>query len=703
MHCSPPLARPSFDDWPTVVHLLQSRALQQPDQTAYRFLKDGELETSSFTYRELNLKAQAYGAHLRALGLAGQRVLLLFPSGAEFISAFFGCLYAGAIAVPAYPPRNARSLPRIRGIVEDASPAAVLTTAADITRIQSLLPEGSTTSRLRYVATDTISTESAADWEDPRVDENALAFLQYTSGSTASPKGVMVTHRNIFSNLEMIRKAFCLSPDDVGVGWLPLFHDMGLIGHVLEPIYAGIPSILMSPAAVLQKPMRWLRAISKYRATVSGGPNFAYDLCLRKTSHEERSVLDLSNWRVAFTGAEPVRASTIDGFSDAFETCGFRRDAFLPCYGLAEATLMVCGGPADRPPLIIAVDKYGLDRNRVERTFASSPSARRVVGCGAAAADHRQGQRVVIANPETLTRCGPNEVGEIWVAGPHIAKGYWQRADETRATFHGYLADTGEGPFLRTGDLGHFRDGNLLVTGRLKDLIILNGRNICPQDIEWSAERSHSALPPCSSAAFSVDIAGQEQLVVVQELAPRRSLDPCELLSTMRQVVAEEHEVPVYEVVLIKPGTIPKTSSGKIQRNATRIQYLADELQVVSSWRIGSEAPQGTSDLVVSQKERNLKSAPPSLPGAPCKSTISGWLIGQIALELRVSPDEIDIHQPFTHYGLASIEGVALAGKLEEWLAHPVPLSLLWDYPTIDAVSSYLIQFRDRARICDPQ
>jgi len=462
------------DCWRTVVDLVQVRALHQPDRTAYRFLKNGEQETLSFTYGELGVKARAYGAYLSAMGLTGQPALLLFPSGAEFISAFLGCLYAGAIAIPAYPPRNARNRPRILAMIKDASPAAVLTTAAGIGKMQSMFADAHTTRSLRYVATDTISDEWANDWEARRIDKNTLAFLQYTSGSTGSPKGVMVSHGNILTNLELIRTAFQTGQDDVGVGWLPLFHDLGLIGHVLEPLYAGFPSILMSPAAVLQKPLRWLRAISKYGATVSGGPNFAYELCLRKISSEERSTLDLSRWRVAYTGAEPVRASTIDQFSDGFASCGFRREAFLPCYGLAEATLMVSGGPNKVPPVTISVDGHGLDRHRVVRTITNGAGARKLVGCGTHAHGQLQGQRLVIANPETLTRCGPDEVGEVWVAGPHVAKGYWQRPDETRGTFQAYLADTGDGPFLRTGDLGCFVKGNLLVTGRLKDLIIVN-------------------------------------------------------------------------------------------------------------------------------------------------------------------------------------------------------------------------------------
>jgi acyl carrier protein len=284
----------------------------------------------------------------------------------------------------------------------------------------------------------------------------------------------------------------------------------------------------------------------------------------------------------------------------------------------------------------------------------------------------------------------------VWVAGPHVAKGYWTRPDESRATFQAYLADTGDGPFLRTGDLGCFRNGNLLVTGRLKDLIIVNGRNLYPQDIEWTVERVDSALSPTCGAAFSADVDGQEQLVIVQELAPRERVDLLELLTTVRQAVAEEHEIHVHDVVLIKPGTIPRTSSGKIRRRATHNQYLAGDLQVLSAWRLRPEAAEEASNHVVSREEGNARATSRS-PDAPSKAMIRDWLIAQLSSEIRVSPAEIDIHRPFTYYGLASIEGVALAGKLEEWLTRPVSLSLVWDYPTIDAASSYLIQSQDRS------
>ena len=669
----------------TLVDLVQFRAQQQPYQTVYTFLKDGDIEESSLSYQELDRRARTVGAHLQALGLAGQRVLLLYPAGLDFIVAFFACLYAGVVAIPAYPPRNHRNLPRIQAIIADAESTVVLTTTTSLAKTQSIFQRANTPDGLRWIATDTLTDEIAGDWQRPQLNSDTLAFLQYTSGSTGSPKGVMVSHGNILSNEEMIRVAFQHTPSDVVVGWLPMFHDMGLIGNVLQPVYLGAQVILMSPAAFLQRPIRWLRAISTYRATTSGGPNFAYDLCTRKISPEERTTLDLSSWRVAFNGAEPIRASTLDEFSDAFASCGFRREAFFPCYGLAEASLLVSGGPADLPPAVFSVDRSALDQHRIVPVSVKARDTHKLVGSGG----NVPGQRIAIVNPETLAQCAPEEIGEIWIAGDHIAKGYWGQPNETTATFQACLADIGEVPFLRTGDLGFLREGNLVVTGRAKDLIILRGRNVYPQDVELTAEQSHPALRPGCGAAFSVQIDNQEQLVVVQELEPRTKGDLQEVLRSIRQVVAEEHEIQVYHVVLIKAGAIPKTSSGKIQHLATRAKYLAGELQVVSDWRADYESGEQASIDATTDQHSGVGSIL-ELQKAPPASAIEDWLVTRLAGKVGLAPSEIDIHQPFTYYGLGSIEGVELAGKLEGWLSRSVPPTLVWDYPNIKAIAQYL-------------
>jgi acyl-CoA synthetase (AMP-forming)/AMP-acid ligase II len=425
---------------------------------------------------------------------------------------------------------------------------------------------------LRWLATDD-GEDSAGEWHCPETGADALAFLQYTSGSTAAPKGVMVTHANLLHNLAMIYHGLGHTPDSRMVLWLPPYHDMGLIGGVLQSLYGGFPAALMPPVSFLQHPADWLRAISHLGADTAGAPNFAYDLCARKITPEELATLDLSNWTKAFNAAEPIRRRTLERFAEVFAPCGFRWEAFYPAYGLAEGTVFVSGGTSTDPPVVLPSRAAELERDRVVAASSTEGKGiRTLVGCGRALAD----QKIVVVDPDSLTRCPSDRVGEVWVSGPSVAQGYWGKAEETEVTFRAYLADTGEGPFLRTGDLGFLRHGELFVTGRLKDLVIVRGRNHYPQDIEQTVEQSHAVLRPGGCAAFSVQTGDGEQLVVVQELERRgvRSVNTDEVAAAVRRAVAEHHELEVHAVVLIRPGSIPKTSSGKVQRRATRAAYL---------------------------------------------------------------------------------------------------------------------------------
>lgn len=570
----------------TLVDILRWRALHQPDWLAYTFLEDGETEEVHVTYADLDRQARAIGAWLQGLGTYGERALLLYPPGLEFIAGFFGCLYAGVVAVPVYPPYPARldrTLPRFRAIANDAQPVAILTSSTLLSIAERMWEQALDLQALRWLATDTIDSNLAEQWQQPVLDSTSLVFFQYTSGSTAAPRGVMLTHGNLLHNSALIQHCCEHTAESRGVIWLPPYHDLGLIGGILQPFYASFPVTLMSPVAFLQRPLRWLQAISRTRGTTSGGPPFAYDLCVRKITPEQRATLDLSSWDVAFIGAEPVRYETLERFAATFAHCGFRREAFYPCYGLAEATVLASGGLKAAPPVVFTAQSTALERDCVITSPGGADGTQKLVGCGQRLGD----QKIIIVHPETLTRCSPDEVGEIWIAGPSVAQGYWNRPEDTERIFRAYLADTGEGPFLRTGDLGFLKDGELFVTGRLKDLIIIAGHNHYPQDIELTVERSHPSVRPGCCAAFSVDIAGEERLVIVAEVERRyqpkqdQSPDVEVVARAIRRAVAESHELRVYAVLPLKPGSIPKTSSGKIQRHICRTSFLTGSLDVI--------------------------------------------------------------------------------------------------------------------------
>lgn len=601
----------SFFGPPTLVDLVRHRALHQGDHVVYNYLVDGETEEVSMTYGELDRRARAIAAWLQSQGLAGERALLLFPAGLDFVVSFFGCLYAGVVAVPAYPPRLNRSLDRIHAIAADAGAQVALTTETVLERIQPLLDQTPELKTLAWAAVDRISPVLQGDWTPPKIDGSSLAILQYTSGSTGTPKGVILSHSNMLHNCALISCAFEQTRSGSGCIWLPSYHDMGLVGGILQPMYVGRPNVLMSPVAFLQRPFRWLQAISRYRATISGGPNFAYDLCVRKVTPEQRAKLDLSCWDVAFNGAEPVRAETIQRFAETFESCGFRRQAFYPCYGLAEATLLVTGGIKGRPPVVRAFDTRALENGQVVEVPESDDAARQMVGSGSLLPD----QQVVIADPESMTRCVPGQVGEIWVSSPSVAQGYWQRLDETMHTFQAFLANENPalgpaGPYLRTGDLGFFHEDELFVAGRLKDLIIIRGLNHYPHDIELTVEKAHPGVRPGCGAAFTVETDDSPRLVIVYEMDRRQGSEAEEIFDAIRRDVSREHELNVDAIVLLRPGGTPKTSSGKIQRHACRNAYSENTLEPVARW----DGIEPSIDAAPLRREFEIKPLPFGMP-----------------------------------------------------------------------------------------
>jgi len=625
----------------TFVTHLRDHVQRQPDEMAFVFLKNGETEAGQLSYHQVDERARAIATRLQASLSVGDRVLLVYPyeAGLAFISAFLGCLYAGMVAVPCAAPRNRSGWLDLGDRLQSSAAKLVLSTQALLPKVLAQLSSTAAAPllpQLQSLATDAIAP-SSAPWTPPDLTPETLAFLQYTSGSTGKPKGVMVTHHAILQNQRMIQAAFGHGSHTMVVGWLPLFHDMGLIGNVLQLLYLGRGCVLMSPIDFVQKPVRWLQAISRYRATTSGGPNFAYDLLCNRVTESQRAALDLSSWEVAFSGAEPVLLDTIERFSRQFADCGFRHTAFYPCYGMAEATLLISGGQAGQGIQTCTVEREALEQNRVvpqgstapgipasassesassesassesassesassesassESASPESPLGRTLISCGTPWLDGR----IVIADPERETRCAPDQVGEIWVAGSGLGSGYWGQTELSDRTFRATLQDTGETPFLRTGDLGFWHDGQLYITGRLHDVLVFWGLNHYPQHIEKTVEDCHPGFRANSAAAFAVEVEGDRRLVVAQEVERSfcRRLTLEEVVEPLRWQIFQEHFVDLYGLVLLKPGALPRTSSGKVQRRRCPALFLAQDWEHLGEWRSPNPHPPDLTTLI---------------------------------------------------------------------------------------------------------
>ncbi|MBX3439554.1 MAG: fatty acyl-AMP ligase [Planctomycetaceae bacterium] len=580
----------------SILEILDDRAESLPDRTVFTFLDEGEHEAAWLTYAGLQRRARAIAAELQQHTVVGDRVFLVYPFELEVIAALFACFSAGVIAVPTPPPRMELledGLAPLAALVKDCEPAVILSGGVVAEQLQALLSQRSEFSRCVFLNTDAIADERAADFAAVTIDRDTRAVLQYTSGSTGLPKGVMISHGNILHNSYVIQLALqhrtATPPPPAtrweAVCWLPYYHDMGLIADIIQPVFADGPSYRFSPLVLLQRPVRWLEAISRYRAHTSGGPNFAYDLCVRRISDDQKTSLDLSCWNVAAIGAEPISPHTIERFADAFACCGFRKEAFYPCYGLAEATLIVSGGDKQAAPVLRTFPAAELAFRASDAISPHAPETRPIstdvdgesvlVGCGHAWTDHE----IVLVDPESCHESPEGAVGEIWFAGPSVAEGYWGRAAETRETFNAYLSESGRGPFLRTGDLGVIRDGELFICGRIKDLIVIRGRNHYPEDIEATVSRVHEAFPPSGSVALGCVIDGEERLVLLQEIDRRtRKLDLSELAREIRRRVAEQHQLQAHEILFLQKGALPKTTSGKVRRRDTQHRYLTGQL-----------------------------------------------------------------------------------------------------------------------------
>jgi acyl-CoA synthetase (AMP-forming)/AMP-acid ligase II/acyl carrier protein len=714
-----------------MMELLAGQAIDQPDATAYIFLDDRDGETS-ITFGELDRRARLIAARLQLELKPGERALLVYPAGLEFISAFFGCLYAGVVAVPATYPKPKRPMPRLQRIALDCDAHVALSTAQTLTTLDpELLSADAATSQ--WIATDELSDDLVELWQRPTIGRDDLAFLQYTSGSTSDPKGVMVSHGNLLTNLDCIRESFGIgeTEDDResanGVFWLPAYHDMGLIGGILTPMYMGGRSVLMSPTSFLQRPMRWLQAIHDYRTTISGAPNFAYEYCVRRTSPDERSALNLSRWRLAFCGAEPIRAETLAHFGAAFRDAGFNLQAFYPCYGLAECTLLAAGPDFRNEPRILSVNRAALAEHRVAPPCGEpEPMIQKLVGCGSPVTGHT----IVIVEPEKNAEVAQDEVGEILIQGPSLARGYWNRAEETEQVF-GADVEGRKGRFLRTGDLGFFRDGELFVTGRVKDVIIIRGRNHYPQDIEQSAEGAHPAVLP--GAAFALADDGGERLVVVHQLDRQfRGSDYQQIIQAIRRAIVEQHELDPYAIVLIRQTSLPITSSGKVQRSLCRDQYLAGELKVVHRWtnpampqplpaadhtdidvhedgvairqprqpEPPAQRPETQSDFrsIGPRPARGLSPRPRlqrtggALEVDRAAEQIEEWLLQWLVARLSMDPATVSRDRPFAEFGVDSLTAVELSQELEDEFGVALPAIVAWNYPTPAALARYLAE-----------
>ncbi|MCF6524678.1 type I polyketide synthase [Streptomyces sp. JJ36] len=751
---------------------------EKPEQSAYTFLPGPGADPRALSNADLDRRARAVATALRAHAAPGDRALVVCPPGLDYLTAFLGCLYAGVAAVPVHPPDPVllkRTLPRLVGVVADARPGVVLATRETAAVAGELARHSAAFAELPWTCVDALGAGdpagAAADaavsagaspgapdaldaladaWRRPELDGSALAFLQYTSGSTGRPKGVMLSHANLIHNLQCINdRLFGNEPDTRMVSWLPPYHDMGLIGGLLAPAYGAFPTVFLSPVDFLKQPLRWLRAVAEHRATVSGAPNFAYELCVTRTTEEERAALDLGGWRVAFSGAEPVRERTLRRFAEAFAPAGFRHEAFLPCYGLAEATLCVSAGHHAAPPVTRSLEPAALADDRA--VDARRPEeGRSYAGCGHTVG----GQDLAVVDPETRTRLPGGRVGEIWVKGPSVAAGYWERPEETAETFGARLADTGDGPYLRTGDLGFLDGEELFVTGRRKDVLIVAGQNHYPQDIEQTVEECDPALRPDSGVACSSEGAdGTEHLVVLHEITGLPSEEDAQrVFAAVRAAVAAEHGLQVQEIGLLRRASIPKTSSGKLQRAGTLEAYRAGRLKVLAAWSAasgdaagaaasgrgvrapavgeseGAEQPgartpgtagsAATGDTAATGADGGMAgtsasgeagagadggsagsaasagtgTGPGAAPGDAerLRAELERWLTGTVADRLGVPAASVDPRQPLAGYGLQSVDMVGIAGALEQRLGRSLPATLTWEHPTIEALAAHL-------------
>ncbi len=616
-------------------------------KTAFIFLEDGIHQKEKITYNQLEHRARATAATLLKKSQKGERCILLFPPGIDFIVSLMGCFFSGIIAVPAYPPKKNRSNERFWSVLDDSGATLILCSDDVKTELNKYFIRDKRLRNIQQITLESINTKESENWTAPHLNEDDVALLQYTSGSTALPRGVMVTHKNLLFNSELIKRSFNHDENLTGVNWLPPFHDMGLIGTLIQPLYVGGKNVIIPPGVFLRNPSLWLKAITNHKGTTVGGPNFALDYCSEKMHEDDKKEIDLSSVKVFFCGAEPIQKKSIEQFSSKFANCGFKPEMFYPCFGLAESTLMVAGGEQKDKPVYFSADSKAIERNNKIIQSDNIDEKRDYVGCGFPWA----GSKVVIVDDKAKTVLNELYIGEIWTSGPSVCKGYWNNPEETKDIFKAYLSDTGEGPFLRTGDMGFIHEGQLFITGRLKDLIIIRGQNYYPQDIEESVEACHQAIQENAGAAFSAFIEGEERLVIVQEIKRTfiRNFDPDYVFEAIRKVISEDYEIEVFAIVLILTGSINKTTSGKIQHKFTKKEFLENKLKVIARWQQDLSEQQAyiASGITITSVE-----------------DVQQWLINWLSSKVKISPYKIDPKKPILSYGLDSIGAVELENEV---------------------------------------
>jgi len=716
-----------LEEFKTLPEVISWRAKETPNQIAVRFLADGDQESAYLTYEDLDYRSRQIAAKLVSLHKPGERALLCYPPGVDFICALVACFQARIVAVPIYPPGNERGLQRLLSVMKDSDAKVILTDKKGESKIKAIGEKENPFGTLGLFCTEGLTTAPMPSTGVPPTPDD-LAFLQYTSGSTGTPKGVMVSHGNILANLRQAMDAMSVDKDTRMVSWLPVYHDMGLIGCVLLPLYGGFLTVLMPPAAFIKDPIKWLRAITRYRGSLVTAPNFAYDLCLRKVTPAERDSLDLTSIRVMVNGAEPVKAETLSRFADFFHSSGLKPNTFLPSYGMAEATLIVSGMTSSEPTRVLSLSRTELDEGRM--VVAAGESAKQVVSCGKICPH----QTVAIVDPQSEQALADGLVGEVWVAGPNVTQGYWKQAEQTEKEFRRVVpAHTGKA-FHRTGDLGFLHGGELFITGRLKDLMIFNGKNLYPQDIEATAELAHPAMRPGSCVAFSVEGKKTEEAWLVAEVG-RSALkeDLSAVAEAILSTVGKEHELTLTRIAFLKPAALPKTSSGKLQRRLTSKLLQSGNLETVFEWptsAVKPVSPEAARTLIQAWENKTLESslvpsvsewlkqaetlsanlkveakpapAPVAVVAAPTPvivekpasppNEVRDRLVQWFAKSAQIAVESVDPDKPLTSYGIDSLTTYELRCQIEETYDLNVPSNLLWEYPTLNKVADYLVK-----------